>query len=70
MSEQLSDRDLGELLLIPETTLRAERDLFLCGMSPGELAQILHTPISTGGKTAADMISAILGVTPPEWEAE
>lgn len=70
MSEQLSGRDLGELLLIPETTLRAERDLFLCGMSPGELAQILHTPISTGGKTAADMISAILGVTPPEWNAE
>ena len=70
MSEQLSGRDLGELLLIPETTLRAERDLFLCGMSPGELAQILHTPISTGGKTAADMISAILGVTPPEWNPE
>lgn len=70
MSEQLSGRDLGELLLIPETTLRAERDLFLCGMSPQELACALHTPISTGGKTAADLLSAMLGVTPPEWEAE
>ena len=70
MSEQLSDRDLGDLLLIPETTLRAERDLFLCGMSPAELSDILHTPISTGGKTAAEMLSAILGVTPPEWSAD
>ena len=70
MSEQLSGRDLGDLLLIPETTLRAERDLFLCGMSPQELAHLLHTPISTGGKTAADMLSAILGITPPEWSAE
>ena len=70
MSEQLSGRDLGDLLLIPETTLRAERDLFLCGMSPQELANTLGTPISTGGKTATDMLSAILGITPPEWIAE
>ena len=69
MSEQLSGRDLGELLLIPETTLRAERDLFLCGMSPEDLSRILHVPVSTGGKTATDMLSAILGVTPPEWSA-
>ena len=69
MSEQLSGRDLGELLLIPETTLRAERDLFLCGMSPEDLSRILHVPVSTGGKTATDMLSAILGVTPPEWNA-
>ena len=67
MSEQLADRDLGDLLLIPETTLRAERDLFLCGMSPQQLADALHTPVSTGGKTATDLLSAMLGITPPEW---
>ena len=67
MSEQLSGRKLGDLLLIPETTLRAERDLFLCGMSPQELSDALRTPISTGGKSATDMLCAILGVTPPEW---
>ena len=67
MEEQLQALELGDLLLIPETTLRAERDLFLCGMSPQELADSLHTPISTGGKTAADMLTAILGITPPEW---
>lgn len=67
MEEQLRDHELGDLLLIPETTLRAERDLFLCGMSPQELADRLHTPVSTGGKTAADMLNAILGITPPEW---
>ena len=67
MSEQLADRDLGDLLLIPETTLRAERDLFLCGMSPQQLADVLHTPVSTGGKTATDLLSAMLGITPPEW---
>ena len=70
LSEQLHGRDLGELLLIPETTLRAERDLFLCGMSPQQLANMLKTPIATGGKTATDMLFAILGVTPPEWYAE
>ena len=67
MEEQLRNHELGDLLLIPETTLRAERDLFLCGMSPQELANCLHTPVSTGGKTAADMLNAILGITPPEW---
>ena len=67
MEEQLRDHELGDLLLIPETTLRAERDLFLCGMSPQELADRLHTPVSTGGRTAADMLNAILGITPPEW---
>ena len=70
MSEQLAGRELGDLLVIPDNTLRAERDLFLCGMSPRELSQILHTPVTTAGKTASDMISAILGVTPPEWDAE
>ncbi len=68
MLEQLKDRDLGERLLIPEVTLRAERDLFLCGMSPKELAHALHTPLSTGGKTASDLLNALLGITPPEWE--
>ena len=67
MSEQLADRSLGDLLVIPEVTLRAERDLFLCGMSPAELAQTLRTPVTTAGKTAEDMICAILGVTEPEW---
>ena len=70
MSEQLSGRKLGDLLLIPETTLRAERDLFLCGMSPQELSDTLRTPIATGGKSATDMLCAILGVTPPEWEPQ
>ena len=70
LSEQLAGRELGDLLLIPETTLRAERDLFLCGMSPQELANILHTPVSTGGKTATDLLCAALGVTPPEWEPQ
>jgi NifB/MoaA-like Fe-S oxidoreductase len=68
MSEQLNGRELGDLLLIPETTLRAERDLFLCGMSPDQLSQQLHVPVSTGGKTATDLLNAILGVTPPEWD--
>ena len=70
LSEQLSGRDLGDLLLIPETTLRAERDLFLCGMSPQELANTLRTPISTGGKTAAEMLCALLGINPPEWDTK
>lgn len=41
MAEQLSGRPLGETLYLSRTTLRAEGDLFLCGMSPDELSEKL-----------------------------
>ncbi|MBQ7152454.1 MAG: DUF512 domain-containing protein [Clostridia bacterium] len=41
MTEQLRDRDLGEALLIPASTLRAERDMFLDNMTPDQMSGIL-----------------------------
>ncbi len=41
LSEQLADKELGDTLYLSRTTLRAEGDLFLCGMSPEELSEKL-----------------------------
>ncbi len=41
IAEQLADEPLGETLYLSRTTLRAEGDLFLCGMSPAELSERL-----------------------------
>ncbi len=65
MAEQLRDKPLGDELLIPATTLRAEGDLFLCGMTPAELQEKLGVPvIPTKGEGAA-LLSALLGVPAP-----
>ena len=41
LAEQLAGKALGETLYLSRTTLRAEGDLFLCGMSPEELSEKL-----------------------------
>ena len=45
MREQLMGKDLGEALYIPCNTLRADGDLFLCGMTPEELSSALGVPV-------------------------
>ena len=61
MYEQLKDKDLGEELLIPAVTLRADGDLFLCGMSPEELSDKLGVKIKPVGNDGMDFIKAALG---------
>jgi putative radical SAM enzyme (TIGR03279 family) len=41
IAEQLHGKALGDTLYLSRTTLRAEGDLFLCGMSPNELSEKL-----------------------------
>ena len=41
----LKDKPLGDALLISRTSLRAEGDLFLCGMSLDELSTALSVPV-------------------------
>ena len=41
IAEQLQGKALGDTLYLSRTTLRAEGDLFLCGMSPDELSEKL-----------------------------
>jgi putative radical SAM enzyme (TIGR03279 family) len=62
---QLSDKALGDELLIPATMLRAEGDLFLCGMSPAELSEKLHVPIRAVRGDGAELLAAMLGVACP-----
>ena len=61
IAEQLRGRDLGDLLLLPRNTLRAEGDLFLCGMSPAELEERLGVPIAFIGEDGAAFAAALLG---------
>ena len=61
LAEQLSDKALGDQLLLSSSTLRAEGDLFLCGMTPAELAEHLGTPIRFVESDGAALVEAILG---------
>lgn len=65
MAEQLADKELGDELLIPEVTLRSEKDLFLCGMSPAELSEKLGVPIRTVSNDGVDLLTAIFGLSAP-----
>lgn len=62
MAEQLSGKPLGEELLIPENTLKADCDVFLCNMTPDELSRKLGVKIKVSKNDGADLLSAILGV--------
>lgn len=62
ISEQLMGKELGETLILPANTLRAEGDLFLCGMSKEELAERLGVPIAFSTDAGTDFVSKIFGV--------
>ncbi len=65
VAEQLNGEHLGDELLIPATMLRAEGDLFLCGMTPAELSAQLHVPIRAVRGEGAELLAAMLGVACP-----
>ena len=61
MAEQLAGLDLGDEVLIPENTLRADGDLFLCGMTPMELSERLGVPVRISPNDGAEFLTALLG---------
>ena len=61
IAEQLSGRDLGDEVLVPENTLRADGDLFLCGMTPQELSERLGVPVRISPNDGAALLTALLG---------
>jgi putative radical SAM enzyme (TIGR03279 family) len=61
VADQLSGKELGDEVLIPAAMLRAEGDLFLCGMTPDELAERLGTPISAVNGDGRELMAALLG---------
>lgn len=61
IAEQLAGKELGEELLLSRTTLRADGDLFLCGMTPAELSGRLGVPLRFIGEDGAEFVEALLG---------
>ena len=64
MAEQLQGLDLGDEVLIPANTLRADGDLFLCGMTPQELSHKLGVPVRVCPNDGVGFLTAMLGVNP------
>jgi NifB/MoaA-like Fe-S oxidoreductase len=65
VAEQLQDVSLGDEVLIPAAMLRAEGDLFLCGMTPDALSDKLQVPIRAVRNDGAELLAAMLGVKCP-----
>ncbi|MBO5682793.1 MAG: DUF512 domain-containing protein [Clostridia bacterium] len=62
MEAQLKGKMLGDALLIPSATLRAEGDLFLDGKTPDDLASALGVALCTVDNTGEDFVRAVLGI--------
>ena len=61
IAEQLASKELGEHLYISRSSLRAEGDLFLCGMSLDELSEALGVPVTPIENNGMDLLHAFLG---------
>ncbi|MBQ9510995.1 MAG: DUF512 domain-containing protein [Clostridia bacterium] len=61
LAKQLDGKDLGEELLLAECMLRYEGDLFLCGMSLGELSEKLNVKITKCSSDGWEMFSKMIG---------
>ncbi len=60
MAEQLYGHDLGEVLYIPENTLRADEAMFLDDMTPDELSARLGVPIRISRNDGAAFVREML----------
>ncbi len=61
--EQLAGKDLGDELLFPAVMLKADEEIFLDDMTPGELSEALGgIPLRPCQNDGADLIQALLGV--------
>ncbi|MBO5128198.1 MAG: DUF512 domain-containing protein [Clostridia bacterium] len=61
-ADQLAGKPLGETLYLSRTTLRAEGDLFLCGMSPDELSETLGVNIEFIENDGSELCLKLLGI--------
>ncbi len=62
ISEQLEGKSLGDELLLSRTVLRAEGDLFLCGMTPDEVSDTLKVPIKFTDNDGGEFLYNLLGI--------
>ncbi|MBQ8276808.1 MAG: DUF512 domain-containing protein [Clostridia bacterium] len=61
IADQLAGKELGDELLLPRVCLRAEGDLFLCGMTPDALSERLGVPVRFVPNDGTELIRALLG---------
>lgn len=60
--DQLKDRSIGDELLIPINTLKADEDIFLCNMTLSELESKLGVKIIPVENDGVSLLRAVLGV--------
>lgn len=58
---QLSEKDLGECLLLPCNLLRSGEDVFLDDKTVDEIEEALNVPVQIVDETGADFVAAVLG---------
>jgi NifB/MoaA-like Fe-S oxidoreductase len=58
---QLMGKELGEELFIPANALRHGEDVFLCGMSVGELSTALSVKVTPTGQDGYELCESIIG---------
>ena len=61
VAKQLAGQKLGEILYLSRAMLRAEGDLFLCGMTPAELSEKLGVKIEFTENDGAEFLLKLLG---------
>lgn len=61
MHRQLSDKELGEELFIPENSLKADEDVFLCGMTLSELSDKLGVKVTPVESDGYEFVRAVIG---------
>ena len=62
MYEQLSDCKLGDEILVPASSLRADGEVFLDDMTPSELSQKLGVSVRVAESEPHSFICAVLGI--------
>ena len=62
VAEQLAGEELGEVLLLSRTMMRAEGDLFLDGMTPEELSRRLGVPVEFCDNDGGALADAVTGL--------
>ena len=61
MYEQLVGKDLGDELFIPENALKADEDIFLCGMTLEELSEKLGVSVTPLDADGYEFVRTVIG---------
>ncbi len=62
MAEQLCGKELGDLLIFPSNTLKADEDIFLDDTTPNWLSEKLGVPVTPSKEDGFEFIPHILGL--------